>query len=126
MGVEQYLLKPVIKEKMVELLVSLQKKMEAEQQQQREYLSMFQREAQEYEAFSRRRFFEQLVTGGLSVSEIYETAKSMEIDLTAPGHNILLFSFSSAEYNGSAPKVIRKRSPSYRIALRIIFSRTRI
>jgi len=103
MGVEQYLLKPVIKEKMVELLVSLQKKMEAEQQQ-REYLTMFQREAQEYEAFSRRRFFEQLVTGGLSVSEIYETAKSMEIELTAPGYNILLFSFSSAEYNGSAPE----------------------
>ena len=28
MGVEQYLLKPVVKEKMVELLISLQKKME--------------------------------------------------------------------------------------------------
>ncbi|MEZ4627512.1 MAG: response regulator [Eubacteriales bacterium] len=50
MGVEQYLLKPVIKEKMVELLVSLQKKMEAEQQQ-REYLSMFQREAQNTKRF---------------------------------------------------------------------------
>ncbi len=103
MGVEQYLLKPVIKEKMVDLLISLQKKMEAEQQQ-REYLSMFQREAQEYEAFSRRRFFEQIVTGGLSVSEISETAKSMEIDLNAPGYNILLFSLSSAAYDGSAPE----------------------
>ena len=100
MGVEQYLLKPIIKEKMVELLISLQKKMEQEQEQ-REYLSMFQREAQEYEAFSRRRFFEQIVTGGMSVSEISETAKSMEIDLNAPSYNILLFSFSSAEYDGS-------------------------
>ena len=103
MGVEQYLLKPVIKEKMVDLLVSLQKKMEAEQQQ-RDYLSMFQREAQEYEAFSRRRFFEQIVTGGLSVSEISETAKSMDIDLNAPGYNILLFSLSSAQYDASAPE----------------------
>lgn len=103
MGVEQYLLKPVIKEKLVELLVSLHKKMEAEQRQ-REYLTMFQREAQEYEAFSRRRFFEQIVTGGLSVSEISETAKSMEIDLNAPGYNILLFSLSSAAYDGSAPE----------------------
>lgn len=103
MGVEQYLLKPVIKEKMVDLLVSLYKKMEAEQQQ-REYLSMFQREAQEYEAFSRRRFFEQIVTGGLSVSEISETAKAMEIDLNAPGYNIMLFSLSSAAYDGSAPE----------------------
>lgn len=103
MGVEQYLLKPIIKEKMVDLLISLQKKMEAEQKQ-RDYLAMFQREAQEYEAFSRRRFFEQIVTGGLSVSEMSETAKSMGIDLNAPSYNILLFSLSSAEYNGSAPE----------------------
>ena len=103
MGVEQYLLKPIIKEKMVELLISLQKKMEAEQQQ-REYLAMFQREAQEYEVFSRRRFFEQIVTGGLSVSEISETAKTLDIDLNAPYYNILLFSLNSAEYDGSTPE----------------------
>lgn len=103
MGVEQYLLKPIIKEKMVELLVSLQKKMEIEREQ-REYLAIFQREAQEYEAFSRRRFFEQVVTGGLSVSEISETARSMDIDLNAPAYNILLFSLNSAEYDGSAPE----------------------
>lgn len=103
MGVEQYLLKPVIKEKMVELLVSLQNKMEAEQKQ-REYLAMFQREAREYEAFSRRRFFEQIFTGGLSVSEIFEVARSLDIDLDAPAYNILLFSLSSAQYDGSAPE----------------------
>lgn len=103
MGVEQYLLKPILKEKMVDLLVTLQKKMEAEQQQ-RDYLAMFQHEAQEYEAFSRRRFFEQIVTGGMSVSEISETAKAMDIDLNAPSYNILLLSLNSAEYNGSAPE----------------------
>ncbi len=103
MGVEQYLLKPIIKEKMVDLLMNLHKKMETEQQQ-REYLAMFQREAQEYEAFSRRRFFEQIVTGGLSVSEISETATALDISLNAPSYNILLFSLNSAEYNGSAPE----------------------
>jgi len=103
MGVEQYLLKPIIKEKMVDLLATLHKKMEAEQRQ-RDYLAMFQREAQEYEAFSRRRFFEQIITGGLSVSELSETAKAMDIDLNAPAYNILLFSLNSAEYNGSAPE----------------------
>ncbi len=103
MGVEQYLLKPVIKEKMVELLISLHKKMEAEQQQ-REYLAMFQREAQEYEAFSRRRFFEQVVTGGMSVSEITESAKSLDIELNAPCYDILLYSLNSSAYDGSAPE----------------------
>ncbi len=62
MGVEQYLLKPIMKDKMVEILIELHKKMEAEQQQQ-EYLARFQREVQEYEMFSRRRFFEQIVAG---------------------------------------------------------------
>jgi two-component system response regulator YesN len=103
MGVEQYLLKPIVKEKMVEILIALQKKMEAERQQQ-EYLTKFQREAQEYETFARRRFFEQIVTGGLSVSEISETAKEMGIDLNAPFYNIVLFSLNSAGYNGSAPE----------------------
>ena len=103
MGVEQYLLKPIVKEKMVEILIALQKKMETEQQQQ-EYLARFQREAQEYETFSRRRFFEQIVTGGLSVSEISETAKTMGIDVNAPFYNIVLFSLNSAEYDGSAPE----------------------
>ncbi len=104
MGVEQYLLKPDRKGKDGgDPAIALQKKMEAEQQQQ-EYLARFQREAQEYETFSRRRFFEQIVTGGLSVSEISETAKTMGIDVNAPFYNIVLFSLSSAEYDGSAPE----------------------
>ncbi len=103
MGVEQYLLKPIAKEKMVETLIALQNKMEAERQQQ-EYLEKFQREAQEYETFSRRRFFEKIVTGGLSVLEISETAKTMGIDVNAPFYNIVLFSLNSAGYDGSAPE----------------------
>lgn len=103
MGVEQYLLKPIIKEKLVEILIGLHKKMTEEQRQQ-EYIESFQREAQEYENFSRRRFFEQIVTGGLSVSEISETANTMNIDINAPFYNIVLFSLSSAEYDGSVPE----------------------
>lgn len=103
MGVEQYLLKPINKEKMTEMLIELGKKMEAERQQQ-EYIESFQREAQEYENFSRRRFFEQIVTGGLSVSDITETAKAMGISLNAPFYNIVLFCLNSAQYDASAPE----------------------
>lgn len=103
MGVEQYLLKPVVKGKMVEILSALHKKMKAEQQQQ-EYLERFQREVQEYETFARRRFFEQIVTGTLSVLEISETAKTLNIDMNAPYYNIVLFSLSSAGYDASAPE----------------------
>ena len=103
MGVEQYLLKPIAKEKMVDTLIALHKKMEDELKQQ-EFLARFQREAQEYETFSRRRFFEKVITGGLSVLEISETAKSMGIDINAPAYNIVLFSLNSAGYDGSAPE----------------------
>ncbi len=103
MGVEQYLLKPIVKEKMVETLVTLKKKMDEERQQQ-EYLARFQLEAQEYETYSRRRFFEKIVTGGLSVLEITETAKTMGIAINAPLYNIVLFSLSSAGYDGSTPE----------------------
>ncbi len=103
MGVDQYLLKPILRGKMVEILIALHKKMEAERQQQ-EYLEIFQREVREYETFARRRFFEQMVTGGLSVLEISETAKAMDIDINAPFYNIVLFSLNSAGYDGSAPE----------------------
>lgn len=103
MGVDQYLLKPIIKDKLVEILIELYRKMREERQQQ-EYIEHFRREAQEYENFSRRRFFEKIVTGVLSESEIIETAESMSIDIGAPYYNIVLFSLSSAEYDGSMPE----------------------
>lgn len=103
MGVDQYLLKPIIKEKLVEILIELHTKMKDEQRQQ-EYIESFQQESQEYENFSRRRFFEQIVTGGLSVSTISEIAKTMNIEINAQFYNIVLFSLSSSEYDGSAPE----------------------
>ncbi len=103
MGVEQYLLKPIIKEKMVEILVEMREKID-DDQRQKDYIESFRREAQEYENFSRSNFFEQIVTGGLSVSEISETAKAMGIDVNAPFYNIVLFSLSSAEYDASMPE----------------------
>ncbi len=103
MGVEQYMLKPVTKDKMVQILDELHKKMEAEEQQE-EYLRQFQREAQAYETFSRKRFFEQIVSGSLSVSEIYETAKEMDMDINAQAYNIVFLSLNSAGHNGSRPE----------------------
>jgi len=103
LGVEQYLLKPIIKEKLVEMLNEMREKMQEELSQQ-QYIENFKREAREYENFSRRQFFEQVVSGGLSVPEIYEKAKNLNIDIIAPYYNIVLFSLSSSEYDGSVPE----------------------
>jgi two-component system response regulator YesN len=40
----------------------------------------------------------------LSVSEICETAKGLDIDVNAPCYNIVLFSLNSIGYNGSTPE----------------------
>ena len=89
--VDQYLLKPITKTNMIRALEQTRKKIE-EEQDQKEYLQQFTREARKYEDYSRRSFFEKLVSGALSVQEIYEQAEALEMDLDAECYNIVLFS----------------------------------
>ncbi len=103
LGVEQYLLKPILKDKLAEILTALRQKMQAELEQQA-YVARFAQEAREYELDSRRRFFEKLVVGGPTVSEITEAARSLGIDVNAPCYNIVLYSLSSKAFDGSAPE----------------------
>ena len=95
LGVEQYLLKPVTKATMLEALEAVRKKIE-EEREQSDYLRKFQQEAQEYEQYSRRNFFERMVSGTLPVTALYEQAEALGIDLKAPGYNIVLFTLQTA------------------------------
>lgn len=92
--VDQYLLKPISKAGMIEALERTKKHIEEEREQQ-DYLRRFARESQEYEHYARRSFFEQLVSGELSVPEIYERSARLEIELDAGSYNIVLFSLQS-------------------------------
>lgn len=89
--VDQYLLKPITKVSMIRALELTKRRIEEEHEQQN-YLTKFNQEAQEYEYYSRRIFFEKVMEGSLSVQEIYEQAARLEIELDAPGYNIVLFS----------------------------------
>ena len=89
--VDQYLLKPITKANAIKALEQTKKRIE-EEQDQKEYLQTFTREARKYEDYSRRAFFEKLVSGALSVQEIYEQAEKLEIELDAESYNIVLFS----------------------------------
>ena len=73
-GVEQYLLKPVTKASLLKTLEDVSRKID-EEREQKDYLRRFQQEGPEYEQFARRKFFEQITSGTLRVSEIYEQAK---------------------------------------------------
>ena len=90
-GVEQYLLKPITKLTLRNSLLELKEKIEQDNQQN-DYQVMFQNEMHEFEQFSRRRFFERVLVGELSVKEIYEEASKLLIEIDAACYNLLLFS----------------------------------
>lgn len=90
-GVEQYLLKPITKTALMKALEEVRDKLDAEEEQ-RSYVEQFRQEAREYEHFSRRRFFERLVLGQTPVSELYNDAQKLDIDLSAQSYNIVLYS----------------------------------
>lgn len=90
-GVEQYLLKPITKLKLKKTLQELKDKIEQENQQN-DYQLMFRNEMHEYEQFSHRRFFERVLSGKLSVQEMYQESMKLGIEIDAPYYNLMFFS----------------------------------
>lgn len=99
-GVERYLLKPVTKNMLLSVLDEVKTKIEGERQRQN-YMLQFQQEAQDYEQYARRQFFERIVTGQLSVQEMYEQAGKLDLDLRAQAYTIALISVMP-EQSGAA------------------------
>ncbi|MDY3225899.1 MAG: response regulator [Candidatus Faecousia sp.] len=91
LGVERYLLKPITKSTLMTVLEEVREKIRGERAQQN-YLTQFHQEAQDYEQYARRRFFEKIVAGQLSVQEIYEQAEKLDLDLRAQAYDIALVS----------------------------------
>lgn len=90
-GVDRYLLKPITKKALLDVLAEIREKIEGERAN-RSYLARFHRESQEYEQYTRRLFFERIVSGQLSVQQIYEAAEKLDIDLRAQCYTIAFFS----------------------------------
>lgn len=95
-GVEQYLLKPVTRMTLRKVLLEVKEKIEQEMEQS-DYQTQFQNEMHEYEQLSRRRFFERVFEGTLSVKEIYEEAARRSIEINASCYNILLLYLKEKE-----------------------------
>ena len=90
-GVEQYLLKPVTKTDMINALEGVRKKI-TEENEQKDYVKLYEQEFKKFERLSHRVFFEKLVEGSLSVQEIYEEADKLHLNLAADNYNIVIFS----------------------------------
>ena len=95
-GVEDYLLKPITKNALIERLSEIRSRYEHEQTQKEDY-EKFQREMQAYEKNSSRDFFEALVRGSMDMMEVYKKAEKLGVDIVAEAYNILIFTMNSEE-----------------------------
>ena len=113
-GVEQYLLKPITRAKLTKVLEELKEKIE-QSQEQSDYQLRYKNEIHEYEQFSRRLFFESVLEGKLSASEIYEEASKLELDISAQAYNLLLLNYREKEEVMKEEEVLHYflRNPQY-------------
>ena len=95
-GVEDYLLKPITKNALIERLSEIRSSYEHEKTQ-KEYYEKFQREMQAYEKNSSRDFFEALVDGSMDMMEVYKRAEKLGLDIVAEAYNVLIFTMNCDE-----------------------------
>lgn len=95
-GVEDYLLKPITKNALIERLSEIRNRYEHEKTQ-KEYYEKFQREMQAYEKNSSRDFFEALVGGSMDMMEVYKRAEKLGLDIVAEAYNVLIFTMNCDE-----------------------------
>ncbi|MHC1771383.1 MAG: response regulator [Flexilinea sp.] len=89
-GVTDYLLKPICSAKILETILQIKKNVEEERAQQ-SMSRQYKLDMQENENFQKKKFFTQLVDNTLSVSELLQRAKKLDIELSAQSYNIILF-----------------------------------
>lgn len=88
-GVAEYLTKPINSNELLTEIGILAEKIK-ESRKERELRETYQREMQENSARERKEFFQHLVAGDRSVSELLEMANHQEIDLSAMWYGIAL------------------------------------
>ena len=85
-GVEDYLLKPITKNALIERLSEIRSRYEHEKTQ-KEYYEKFQREMQAYEKNG----------GSMDMMEVYKRAEKLGLDIVAEAYNVLIFTMNCDE-----------------------------
>ncbi len=111
-GVSQYLCKPISGEELLKEINLLADKI-TEKRKEQEIKEKYIREVEENFMEEKRNFFQYLVTGTKTISELLEIAKKIHIDLSSIWYNIILLKMQSMthahdEYSGSMVKVEQK------------------
>ena len=89
-GVAEYLLKPISSEELLQAIGRLAEKI-GKKRTEAAILERYSREMEEKTLQERKDFFRDLVRGTHSVPELLEAADRLEIDVTAPFYNVVLF-----------------------------------
>lgn len=108
-GVDNYILKPITKDKLWEVMSDVKVKLDKENEKDN-YLEQFKAESQEYEQFARVRFFNQLVSGTMSTSEIFEKSEELGLSLDATHYNLVLLDFTPMNGSVTAPVYSKHRA----------------
>lgn len=108
-GVAQFLSKPINAEELLAEIGKVAAKLE-ERNKEKELKEKYKKEMEENYLVSRRKLFQELVTGSFSATELLEKAKEMHINLSALWYNIILFKMWSLnhaeqEYSNTREKV---------------------
>ncbi|NLL80436.1 MAG: response regulator [Clostridiales bacterium] len=98
-GVTDYLLKPISSAKLLEA-VNRVAEMIRQERAQKEHTGKFGHVLEEYEKLERQRFFTDLMFNRMSMSEVLEKGKELEIDLAAQDYRFLLFCIRQSEELG--------------------------
>lgn len=89
-GITEYLLKPISAIKLLDSVREVAKKIENENEKKK-YGIQFAREQLEQEYFEKQNFLNELMSNKLSISDIIEKGRMLNIELTAQKYNVILF-----------------------------------
>ena len=90
LNVTEYLLKPISPQKLLETIRKVAEEIRSKQRQSDQYSELSQQAKQERQQLDQQRFFRQLITNRLPMTEILEKGKSLDMELSAPWYQIIL------------------------------------
>ncbi len=101
-GVEEYILKPISPARLLETIKSVQKKIEESRKNESALEEWSREEILERNALEQQKLFRALVSGQMSMTELVEAGRKLEMDLMASFYEISIFNFTLPGETGDA------------------------
>jgi two-component system response regulator YesN len=95
-GVTDYLLKPITEEKLMESLGNVREKV-IEEREHDHLKALFEKEQEEKRALEQQGVLRDMMNGRLSMTDVLEKGRALNISLMSPWYGILLFQYRSAD-----------------------------